>query len=145
MTISITLLLRSTSIALDSVGPLIGKSPKRFRKKGDLRVAPNGQQLSGVWPESNWSYSWIIGANVAVDVALRMIGDICSPAKTLFANIVNSGGEPTLIIRIYNCDHCGFKITTPVLNKIADLNLNLDVEVFCIPQSELEGEIINLT
>jgi len=106
------------------------------RRVGDRRKTPKGDLLSGNYPDTRWRHCVRCTATdqwFAAEVT-RLV-DRLEPHKVYFANLKSTGGTASVIIQFLGDGYFGDDIPRATLAKLVDLELDLAIECFTVPQS----------
>lgn len=115
---------------LDCLTTATGLTPHVQHKKGEPRVTPNGVPLPGTYSDSRWSYSEVTRDSRRFHVGVRRAMDLLEPAAEVLQQLRTSGGRVEIILHLRGERNVGDYIEIPDLKRLADLGINLGVEVF---------------
>lgn len=115
----------------------LGLEPTIVHPVGGERRTPKGTVLPGRYRDTRWRHSIrheTRGQHFAGEVAALL--DRLSPHKAFLAELRATGGEAMLIVAFLGDDgHFGDVLPLTTLAKLTDLQLELGVEVYTVPQS----------
>lgn len=115
----------------------LGLEPTIVHPVGGEHRTPKGTVLPGRYRDTRWRHSIrheTRGQHFAGAVAALL--DRLSPQKAFLAELRATGGRATLIIAFLGDDgHFGDVLPLATLAKLTDLQLDLGVEVYTVPQS----------
>lgn len=115
----------------------LGLEPTIVHPIGGERRTPKGTVLPGHYGDTRWRHGIrreTRGQYFAGDVAALL--DRLSPHKTFLAELRATGGRATLIVQFLGDDgYFGDVLPLATLAKLIDLQLELGLEVFTVPQS----------
>lgn len=127
---SIRLLIRHPSIAPSAITEALGLTPHLSTTAGEGRKTPRGGIVSGTYKVSTWSYAKDILKTRHFFRELSRFLEVLEPNKLFFHKIENSGGSAILIIDMPGDKNLGDELSFDDLRRIADMKINLGMEVF---------------
>jgi hypothetical protein len=115
----------------------LGMEAQNKQRVGDPRTTPKKMPLPGNYRDTRWRHSieleladqWF-GAHVAKLV------DSLIPHKAFLKNVRATGGTSCVIVQFFDA-YYGDSIARDVLAKMVDLDLDLGIECFSIPQNNI--------
>ena len=113
----------------------LGLEAKIAHRVGDPRKTPKGTPLSGNYPDTRWRYDVrheTKDQHFADKVAALV--DRLEPHKAFLGSLRATGGRATVIVQFLD-GYFRDQISQRTLSKLADLQLDLDIECFEKPQS----------
>jgi hypothetical protein len=104
---------------------------------GQQRVTPKGTLLVGNYPDTRWRFSeryetdgqWF-AAKITVLVE-RLV-----PHRDFLRRLAATGGRSDIIVQFLGDGYFGDSIPRSTLAKLIDLELDLSIECFVVPQSD---------
>jgi len=119
-----------------AISSALGLEAHFFHRVGDPRETPKGTRLKGTYPDTRWRHciersvrdQWF-----AAEVT-RFVERL-QPHKAFLAKLRATGGRACVIIQFLGDGYFGDSIPTATLAKLVDLELDLDIECFTVPQS----------
>jgi hypothetical protein len=115
----------------------LGLDAQSVHRVGDRRTAPNGRPLSGTYPETRWRYGrrYETPRQWFVDKIAELINDII-PHKAFLRDLRSTGGSACVMVELLGDGYFGDEISRDLLQKLVDLELDLAIECFTVPQSD---------
>jgi hypothetical protein len=103
---------------------------------GGQRKTPKGTLLSGKYKDTRWRHSirhdvrdqWFAAAVV------RFV-DRLAPHKAFLHDLRSTGGRAMIIVRFLGDGYFGDEISRDALAQLVDLELDLGIECFSVPQT----------
>ena len=125
---------------LSFVAAAIGLQPSYIWKTGDKRKTPKGTILDGYRDNSYC----IIDVKGSSQSSLRdQVEDLFSrimPHKHVFDKISCTGGDISLYIGWFSSGDSGNGLDLVIIKKMIDLNMSLQINVYCSDCADLHGE-----
>ncbi len=114
----------------------LGIIASHSHRRGDNRVTPKGNVLSGTYRDTRWRYSerYII-CNQWFANKVETFLNTLKPHQEFLRNLVTTGGSATIIVGFLGDGYFGDEIPPATLTKIVELGLSLSIEVFTDPQT----------
>jgi hypothetical protein len=114
----------------------LGLKAQVAHRVGDRRKTSKGTLLPDNYPDTRWSHIVRYQATDQwfADKVIALI-DRLKPHKAFLANLRATGGHATVIVRFLGDGHYGDNIDRDTLAKLADLQVDLGIESFKVPQS----------
>jgi hypothetical protein len=103
---------------------------------GELRRTPKGDLLPGQYRDTRWRHSvrYEVKHQYFAD-AITALVDRLAPSKAFLSKLRSTGGEASIIVQFLGDGYFGDKVSKGTLSKLADLDLDLAIECFSVPQS----------
>jgi hypothetical protein len=120
----------------DDITAALGLEPSHARRIGGNRKTRKGTPLLGEYPDTRWRHSVrhdVRGQHFASEVAALL--DRLSPHKAFLAELRATGGQATLVVQFLGDGYFGDMLPLNTLSKLIDLQLDLGIEAFTVPQS----------
>ena len=121
----------------EDITTALGLEPSRVHRVGANRETTAGVSLPGQYPDTRWRYSArhaIRGQYFRHQVAALL--DRLAPHKSFLAELRATGGEAMLIVQFLGDDgYFGDVLPLSLLSRLLELQLDLGLEVYTVPQS----------
>jgi molybdopterin synthase catalytic subunit len=132
---SVTLLIVHPTIDPAEINAALGLETHFAHRVGQPRMTPKGTLLPGNYRDTRWSH---IARHEATDPRFGdkvvALVDRLKPHKTFLGNLRATGGRTTIIVRFLGDGHYGDNIDRDTLAKLSELQLELSIECFAVPQ-----------
>jgi hypothetical protein len=136
----ISLAIRHPSLDPAEVTATLGLVPGRCYAVGDDRTSPTGRVIGGRWSESKWGRVLFDGnwPSISLAVALRKVLDTIEQHSIFFQRIRSEGGATVISVGWFFEGMSGDLFDCRLLQKFADLSLDLELHVYPPEMSETE-------
>jgi molybdopterin synthase catalytic subunit len=133
---SVTLLIWHPTIDPAKITAELGLEAHFAHRVGQPRMTPKGTPLPGNYRDTRWSHiaRYEVTDQLFADTVTALIGRL-KPRKAFLADLKATGGNATVIIRFLEDKHYADNIDRDTLAQLADLQLDLGIESFGVPQS----------
>ncbi|MGK9165750.1 DUF4279 domain-containing protein [Inquilinus limosus] len=114
----------------------LGLEPSHVHRVGDDRKTPKGTPLPGQYRDTRWRYGIrhdIRGQHFRHQVAALL--DQLGSRKSFLAELRATGGEAMLIVQFLGDGYFGDVLPLSLMSRLIDLQLDLGLEVYTVPQS----------
>jgi len=113
----------------------LGLDAKFAHRVGDQRKTPAGALLSGVYRDTRWRHSrrYETGDQWFADKVVDLI-DRLEPHKEFLKKLTTTGGKACVIVQFLGDGYFGDEVPKDVLSRLADMELDLGIECFTVPQ-----------
>jgi hypothetical protein len=117
------------------IGTALGLDAKFAHRVGDRRKTPTGTLLSGEHRDTRWRHSrrYKTADQWFADKIVELI-DCVEPHKTFLKNLTSTGGKACVIVQFLGDGYFGDEVPKDVLTRLTDLELDLGIECFTVPQ-----------
>lgn len=104
---------------------------------GDQKKTPRGKLLQGTHKDTRWRYSrrYETPDQRFADKVGELI-DYLEPHKKFLKKLTSTGGKSSLLIQFLGDGYFSDEIPRDILRRLVDLDLDLGIECFVVPQSE---------
>ena len=112
---------------------------------GELRKAPSGELTNGTYADSRWRYTvrYDVVEQHFVDKIALMV-EALQPHKAFLKRLRDSGGTISLIVQFLGDDgYFGDQLPVGLIEKLADYQIELGIEVYSVPQISNDETVIN--
>jgi Domain of unknown function (DUF4279) len=114
----------------------LGLDAERTHRVGDQRKTPKGMLLPGTYPDTRWRHSrryetsdqWFAGR-------VAELIDCIEPHRAFLKNLRATGGTACVLVQFLGDGYFGDEIPRGILARLVDLELDLGIECFTVPQS----------
>lgn len=133
----VDLLIVHPAIDPTEISAVLGLDGSIVHRAGDRRIAPNGAQLRGTYPDTRWRHT--LRCEVRDQYFAGQVKNLVNrlvPHKGFLHRIRAAGGAAAIIVQFLGDDYFGDEIAAETLATMADLHLNFGVECFVVPQRE---------
>lgn len=131
--VSISLQIWHPKINKDEIIKCINLEPSRCFSIGEEKTTPRGTKLLGVWKTTYVSYSLIskedIDIESGIEEAITLIKSSINDGS-IFKQISSTGGKCSFYISLYEKTHIAFEISSSLIERIRELNIDLGFEFF---------------
>jgi len=131
--VSISLQIWHPKINKDEIIKCINLEPSRCFSIGEEKTTPRGTKLLGVWETTYVSYSLIseedIDIESGIEKAITLIKSSINDSS-IFKQISSTGGKCSFYISLYEKTHIAFEISSSLIERIRELNIDLSFEFF---------------
>ncbi|HEX6001105.1 MAG TPA: DUF4279 domain-containing protein [Hyphomicrobiaceae bacterium] len=102
---------------------------------GDPRRTPKGTALPGCYPDTRWRHGarYEAGEQHFADKIAELVARL-EPRKAFLAHLAATGGTATVIVQFLD-GYFGDSIPLTTLAKLVELQLELDIESYNVPQT----------
>ncbi len=119
------------------ISAALGLDAKFSHRVGEQRKTPRGKPLKGTYQDTRWKHSrrhetpdqWF------ADKVAELLGRI-EPHREFLKKLRATGGTAYVIVQFLGDGYFGDKIPLATLTKLADLELDLGIECFTVPQRQ---------
>lgn len=114
----------------------LGLQPAWQHTVGTRRSTPSGTILPGTYPDTRWRH--IIRHEVGSQWFADQLDDLVDrlvPHKNFLTGLRSTGGEAQIIVAFLDDGYFGDTIRRETLAKLVELELDLGVECFAVPQA----------
>ena len=103
---------------------------------GAQRTTPKGTPLPGKYRDSRWRHSvrYEIKDQWFAEVVTKLV-DRLVPHKSFLRNLRSTGGRTCVVVQFLGDGYFGDEIPRDTLAKLVDLELDLGIECFQVPQA----------
>lgn len=108
----------------------LGTDPDNFQKVGEIRKTPRGKAVGGINEYSMWSKSFFFEKERNFFHRASSVIDLFEGNKDFIVNLIDSGGSIQLITDLSGQLNIGDVFSWKDLGRLADLKIDLGVEVF---------------
>jgi hypothetical protein len=121
----------------------LGMTPRRALKAGQPRQTPAGTPLKGTYRNTYWYVNVVSGIypDLTLDAAIQSVLDRLTQHRDLFHTIRSEGGSVELFIGWFFERQSGDKLTHTILAKCADLQIDLELDVYPPDQPQNVPEV----
>ncbi|MBQ4553851.1 MAG: hypothetical protein IJA53_01975 [Spirochaetaceae bacterium] len=131
--VSISLQIWHPKINKDEIIKCINLEPSRCFSIGEEKTTPKGTKLLGVWGTTYVSYSLVskedIDIESGIEKAITLIKSSINDGS-IFKQISSTGGKCSFYISLYEKTHIAFEISSSLIERIRELNIDLGFEFF---------------
>lgn len=131
--VSISLQIWHPKINKDEIIKCINLEPSRCFSIGEQKTTPRGTKLLGVWETTYVSYSVIseedIDIESGIEKAIALLKNSINDGA-IFKQISSTGGKCSFYISLYEKTHIAFEISSSLIERIRELNIDLGFEFF---------------
>lgn len=131
--VSISLQIWHPKINKDEIIKCINLEPSRCFSIGEEKTTPRGTKLLGVWETTYVSYSLVSNEDIDIDAgienAIGLLKNSISDSS-IFQQFSSMGGKCSFYISLYEKTHIAFEISSSLIEKLRNLNIDLGFEVF---------------
>ncbi len=104
---------------------------------GEGRTAPIGTQLDGVYPDTRWRHKlYFVTNDQWFSGGIDEMMEILAPHKSFFTRVRETGGTAGLVVQFLGDGYLGDVVPRKTLAKMVELQLDLSIECFAVPQNE---------
>lgn len=126
----VSLQVRHPTMDAERIGAALGLAQSHGWSVGDLRATPDGTVLGGIRPESYCSFVLGAGENGALARCLDTAVEMLTPRGDALREIAKTGGSTNFFVFWYPNGDTGEVFTAILLRRIADLGIDLGINVF---------------
>jgi hypothetical protein len=110
--------------------------PMSQQMGGARRSTPDGTILPGAYPDTRWRHTirHKVGSQWFAE-RIDSLVDRLMPHKDFLTGLRSTGGEAQVIIAFLGDGHFGDTVRRETLAKLVELELDLGVECFAVPQA----------
>ncbi|MCC7038603.1 MAG: DUF4279 domain-containing protein [Alphaproteobacteria bacterium] len=125
------LLLRFFHPTMDmqDVSRLLNLKPNYYWNAGEPAKSPTGRILNFKRRNSYWSYE-VDAEDTAFSKSIKELLDLILPHKSFLEKFVSEGGRVNFYLQLSGLVNVGDTLSFNLLSKMAELKIELDVEVF---------------
>lgn len=105
------------------------------QKQGDARSTPKGNVIGGVYRDSRWRHVTRHESKQHFAVFLSEFVSSLATHKNYFANLLSDDASIQIVVSFLGDGYYGDKIPRSVLAQIAELGMDLGIEVFAARQT----------
>ena len=118
------------------ISAMLKMEPQIAHGIGEQRLTPKDTILEGEYPDTRWRYSvrYQTGGQHFSD-KLETFVEQLSPLKPAFAHLRSTGGSAEVILQFLGDGYFGDTVPARILALMAELQLDLGIECFIVPQS----------
>jgi len=128
--VSLRLWWEFTEISPQDLSERLGLSAERAWAKGDQRMTPKGNLLSGKWDGSYW-YCPLESCSIGVLSSTIEKHVSCLQLHDIFIReFVERGGKFVMFVGFIGDGTFGFNLESKVVSMLASLGANLSIEVY---------------
>jgi hypothetical protein len=134
--LDVQLFIVHPTIDPDDITAALGLEPSHAHRIGDNRKTPKDTPLPGQYPDTRWRHS--VRYDVQSQHFHRHVADLLdrlTPHKSFLMELRASGGRGTLIVQFLGDGYFGDTLPLDMLSKLVDLQLDLGLECYTVPQS----------
>ena len=115
----------------------LGLEAHFVHRVGDQRKTPKDTLLPGTYRDTRWRHcrQYETHGQWFADEVAKLIDDL-EPHKAFLRHLRATGGSACIVIQLLGDGYFGEVIGCSVLAKLVDLELEIGVESFVVPQSE---------
>ena len=118
------------------ISTMLKITPQIVHDVGEQRTAPKGTTLEGKYPDTRWRYSVRHETRKQhFSDELQAFVERLLPLKPAFAHLCSTGGSIQVIVQFLGDGYLGDTIPARILALLAELQLDLGIECFVVPQS----------
>lgn len=134
--VDIELFIRHPSLTPQEITAALGLEARFAHGAGGRRKAPDGTLLDGVYRDTRWRHSirhelrdqWF--ADKVAALVDRLV-----PHRDFLHSLRDTGGAASIMVQFLGDGYLGDELSADTLAKMADLRLDLGLEVYDVPQS----------
>ena len=124
------------SLDPDDISRELGLDPRNAHRVGAPRSTPTGQPLPGRYRDSRWRYQSSRGfKDDEVDDVIVELLNVLAPSRAFLRHMRSTGGRLSIILSFQGRGYVGSELPPNALAMMADLQLDLGIEFFSVPQS----------
>lgn len=129
--VSISLQIWHPKINKDEIIKCINLEPSRCFSIGEQKMTPRGTKLLGVWETTYVSYSLVSEEDIesGIEKAIALLKNSINDSS-IFKQISSTGGKCSFYISLYEKTHIAFEISSSLIERIRELNIDLGFEFF---------------
>jgi hypothetical protein len=134
----ISLRVRHPSMDPAEISTALALEPSRMWRAGEQRMTPKDTPLEGTWRDTYW-YADVFKDECpdrTLAAALSELVERFSSKKSAFAKIRDDGGQVEFYVGWYIDGNRGDKFDTVLLAKLADLGVNLSLDIYPPPNPQ---------
>lgn len=132
----LAVLIRHPTLHPREITAALGSSPQVQQIVGEPRQTPKGTPLPGTYKRTVWRYGVRHEVrNQWFAKVLTEFVDSLVPHRDFLHHLRSTGGDAILMLEFLGDAYLGDDIPSETLAKLADLRLELGLEVFMVPQS----------
>ena len=131
----VELLVRHPTLTPDEITLALSLEPSIAHRIGDIRTTPKGTVLPGSRPDTRWRHvrrHETTGQWFASKVA-ELLAEL-EPHRDFLRALRATGGRAEVIVQFLGDGYFGDALPVPTLSRLADLDLELGLEIFVVPQ-----------
>ena len=135
--VDVELLIRHPSLTPPEIAAALGLEGHFTHCVGDRRKTPKGTLLEGVYAETSWRHGIrheLRTQHFAAKVAELV--DRLLPHRAFLHKLHATGGSAEIIVQFLGDGYHGDDLPVETLAKMVDLQLDLGLEVFTVPQNK---------
>lgn len=118
------------------ISRLLGMEAQTHQLAGGRRRTSEGRQLAGTYTESRWRWHERITARSQwFEKDLAEFVKKLAAHRSFFHELRLNGGKATIVIEFLGDGYFGDSISLPVLQQLVELEVDLGLECFTVPQS----------
>jgi hypothetical protein len=119
------------------ISAALGLDAQSMQRAGDQRQTPKGRILSGTYEETRWRYGqrYKTSGQWFVEKVTEFVAQI-EPHKAFVKELRSTGGTASLMIEFLGDGYFGDEIPRDLIRKLVDMELDLSIECFTVPQSD---------
>ena len=134
--LDIELLIVHPTLTPQEITAALGLKAKFMHNAGDQRNAVDGTLLSGVYPDTRWRHTRrFMVTDQWFTRYLEELVEYLEPYHHFLHYLRITGGSATLIVQWLGDGYFGDNITKETLTKLVELDLDLGMECYSVPQS----------
>ncbi|EGM79577.1 hypothetical protein Rhein_0035 [Rheinheimera sp. A13L] len=127
---TISLRIEHPSLTCNEITETIGLYPKFSYSVGEPRRTPRGDTLEGFYKETYCCFDVIPTKTGDFTDDIEQIVTQLSGLTSYFANLTAEGGRVEIFVGIFSDETVGFTLTTKDMIALANLSLELSVEIY---------------
>jgi hypothetical protein len=131
----VELLIVHPTLEPAEIGAGLGLDAKYSHRIGDQRKTPKGTLLSGTHRDTRWRHSrrYETSDQWFASKVAELI-DCIEPHRAFLKNLRATGGRACVLVQFLGDGYFGDEIPRDILTRLIDLELDLGIECFTVPQ-----------
>lgn len=134
---NVDVLISHPVMAPNEITSRLGIEPQFFHCAGEQVVTPNGTPVGGVYYDTRWRHclcfesydQWFL-------FGIEEMIEILAPHASFFAYLRETGGTASVSLSFLGDGYFGDNLPWQVLVRLAELQLDLGIQNFDVPQNE---------
>jgi hypothetical protein len=129
--VSVTFRIIHPSINPDEISTQLVLLPRTSGRVGDSRKTPNGDPLKGKNESTYWTYPISCQESNGLADILESFTDDLEIHRDFLLNLYATGGRLEYFVGWFSGTNSGEEFKHGLLRKLADLHINLSLDVYC--------------
>lgn len=135
-----TLHISHPKIDPDTITSVLNRKPSNSHRRGKPRITPNGQALTGIWPENYWKCALLTHDQQDITEFLTELIQDFYPHQEFLRKVSESGGEVCIFLGVFSDRCCAHQFNRRLLRSLADIGFDLRLDFYgrSLPQESLK-------